>query len=399
MNPENIPSFPFPSDQINPPAEYAERRGGCPLGKVRLASGHEARLLVTHRDVTAALTDRRFSHNLAAPGSARLTAGLSVFDDPNSLLNKDGHEHVRVRKIVASAFSPRRVQYWKPAIERVAVDLLDAMEATGAPADLVEDFCVPLPTRIICKLLGIPERDAASFREWSNAVSSAARMPFDEQIRKMIEFGRYTAQLVAERRARPGSDLIDELIAAQDGDDRLSEKELVHLVVGLIAAGNETTSNSLSRYVIALLGDDHGLWQQLVADPDLVPAAVDELLRHTVLGTTTTLRVATEDIELPSGAVHAGEVVAIAAVSAQRDESVYEDPDRISFHRPKVPTLAFGGGAHRCLGANLAVAELQISLRLLVERFPNLQITENVAAIEFTDGEILSSPVKLPVVW
>ncbi|HZU54943.1 MAG TPA: cytochrome P450 [Actinocrinis sp.] len=398
--PQSPPSFPFPVDpHVGIPAEYAERRASCPFGKVRLPSGDEAVLLVTYADSAAALADTRLSHNLTAPGSPRITAGPSFFDDPENLLNKEGADHLRIRRIVASAFTPRRIERWKPTIAAVAGELIDAMESAGSPADLVSDYCFQLPVRIICKLLGVPERDRGSFRDWSNAFVSAARMEPQQRAGLMHEFSAYTAALLAAKRAEPGDDLIDDLIAARDGADRLTESELVYLVAGLIAAGNETTSNMLSRSVLTLLRDGGGLWKQLVGDPDLIPAAVDELLRYNPLGNGAALRLAVEDVELPSGTVRAGDAVLIAASAALRDEAVYPDPDAVRFDREAPAQIVFGAGPHYCLGAHLAKAELRIGLGLLVERLPGLRLAADPLTLSYTEGEVLSSLVSLPVAW
>lgn len=394
------PLFPFPVDpHVGIPAEYAERRASCPFGKVRLPSGDEAVLLVTYADSAAALADTRLSHNLTAPGSPRITAGPSFFDDPENLLNKDGEEHLRIRRIVASAFTPRRIERWKPTIAAVAGELIDAMERTGPPADLVADYCFQLPVRIICKLLGVPERDRGHFREWSNAFVSAARMEPAQRTALIREFSGYTAELLAAKRFEPGEDLIDDLIAARDGADRLTESELIYLVAGLIAAGNETTSNMLSRGVLTLLRDGGGLWQRLVDDPELIPAAVDELLRYNPLGNGAALRLAVEDVELPSGTVRAGDAVLIATSSALRDEHAYPDPDMVRFDREPPTQIVFGGGPHYCLGAHLAKAELRIGLGRLVERLPGLRLAAEPGTLSYTEGEVLSSLMTLPVDW
>jgi cytochrome P450 len=397
---EDLPSFPFPTDPhagVSP--QYAERRASCPFGKVRLPSGDEAVLLVTYRDVSAAQAESRLSHDLTAPGSPRITRGPSFFDDPEALINKEGEDHLRIRRILASAFTPRRIERWKPTIRAVAGELLGAMEAAGPPADIVADYCFQLPVRIICKLLGVPERDGDRFRDWSNAFVSAARMEPKEQVRLVREFAGYAAGLLAERRAAPGADLIDDLIAARDGADRLTEAELVHITIGLIAAGNETTSNALGRGLLSLLGDGGALWRQLVDDPGLIPAAVDELLRHNPLGTSALLRRAVEDVELPSGTVRAGQAVLIASSSAMRDELVYPDPETVRFDRDAPQQIVFGGGPHYCLGAHLAKAELHIGLGLLVERLPTLRLDADPRELRYTEGEILSSLVSLPVAW
>jgi cytochrome P450 len=397
---EDLPSFPFPVDpRVGLPPQYAQRRASCPFGKVRLPGGDEAVLLVTYRDVAAALADTRLSHDLTAPGSPRLTDGPSVFDDPDNLINKEGEDHLRIRRIVASAFTPRRVERWKPTIRAVAEELLDSMQRDRSRADLVAQYCFPLPVRIISALLGVPDGDRDRFRDWSNAFVSASRMDAAQQARLVGEFAEYAARLLAERRAHPGEGLIDELIAARDGADRLTEKELVYLVIGLIAAGNETTSNALGRCVLTMLRDGGALWRQLVGDPRLLPAAVDELLRHSPLGSGALLRRATQDVELPSGTLRAGEAVLLAPAAASRDELAYPDPDTVRFDRDAPQQIVFGAGPHYCLGAHLAKAELRIGLAVLAERLPELCLDADPLSLRYTEGEILSSLVSLPVAW
>jgi cytochrome P450 len=395
----DLPSFPFRSHSLTPPAEYAERRAKCPFGQVRLPSGDPAILLLTYRDVAAAMADPRLSHDLTGPGAPRMTAEPSFLQDPDILLNKDGEDHLRIRRIVAAAFTPRRVERWKPVIEQVADELVGALEEAGPPADLVSGYCFALPVRIICRLLGVPEQDAPRFRVWSNAFSAGARMEPEERMAQVGAFIGYVDELIAAKRAEPGEDLIDDLIAACDGADRLTEHELLDLVTGLIAAGNETTSTALSRFLAELLDDGRRLWQQLLDDPGVLPDAVDELLRYTGLSNSALLRLAVEDVELPSGTVKAGQAIAIAGNGALRDPEAYPDPDTIRFDRDAPLPLIFGGGPHYCLGAHLAKAELNIGLGTLLRRLPTLRMTATRDELQFSRGEIVDSMIALPAAW
>lgn len=395
----DLPALPFPSHSLTPPAEYAERRTTCPLGHVRLPSGDPAVLLVTYKDVAAAMADPRMSHDLTGPDAPRMTIEPSFFQDPDVVLNKDGGDHLRMRRIVAAAFTPRRIERWKPVIEQVATELLDDLEKAGSPTDLVAAYCFPLPVRIICRLLGVPEKDALRFRVWSNAFVGGAQMTPEERGEAIEAFLGYMAELIAAKRADPGQDLIDDLISARDGADKLTEQELLTLATGLIAAGNETTATALSRFLAELLEGDRRLWQQLVDDPALVPTAVDELLRYTGLCNSTFLRMAVEDVELPSGLVKAGTAVAIPNNGAMRDPEAYPDPDSILFGRDAPPTLIFGAGPHYCLGAHLAKAELIVGLGALVRRLPTLRMTVTRDELEFSGGEIVDSMIALPVAW
>ena len=395
----DLPAFPFPSHSLTPPAEYAERRAACPFGQVRLPSGDPAILLVTYRDVAAAMAEPRLSHDLTGPDAPRMTAEPSFMQDPDVVLNKDGEDHLRLRRIIAGAFTPRRAERWKPVIRQVAGELIDELEKAGPPADLVAGYCFALPVRIICRMLGVPERDALRFRVWSNAFSAGARMAPEQIATEIGAFLGYMAELIAAKRAEPGEDLIDELIAARDGADRLTEQELLTLATGLIAAGNETTATAMSRALVELLDDDRRLWQELVDNPGRLPAAVDELLRYTGLSNSTFLRVAIEDVELPSGTVKAGQVVALPNNGASRDPEAYPDPDAIRFDRDAPPTLIFGGGPHYCLGAHLAKAEMNVGLAVLLQRLPTLRMTATRDELEFSGGEIVDSMIALPAAW
>ena len=395
-----LPLFPFPSGpQATPPAEYKELRESCPFSRVRLPSGDEAILLVRYADIAQGHADTRLSHNLTAAGSPRVTVGPSFLDDPQALFNMDGKDHLRIRRIVAGAFTPRRTETWKPAIRARADELLDAMERHPGPAlDLVAEYCYLLPIVIICRLLGVPEQDAPKFREWSGAFFSGVRLSQEEQQRQIGEFTAYVMALIAQRRAEPGTDLIDDLIAARDGEDKLTEVELVYLTTTLIAAGNETIANALSRAVLSLLQDDRALWKQLQERPELVPAAVDELLRYNPLGNTATLRLAIENVEMSSGTVKAGEAVLMAVYAAMRDEAAYPDADTIRFDRENPPQQQiFGGGPHYCLGAHLAKTEMQLGISMLIERFPDLRLAVDPSELRFSEGEVISALVDLPV--
>jgi cytochrome P450 len=394
------PAFPFRRGEFSdPPAEYAERRATCPMGRVRLSSGDEALLAVRYEDVVQGINDPRLSRDPRAAGAPRMTSSESLFEDPNIITNKNGEDHLRIRRLVASAFTPRRAEARRPAMRAIAAELLDGLEQAGPPADLVAAYCYELPVRIICELLGVPEQDRARFRGWSDAATFAAQLSPEERQLELAAFGAYVNNLLAERRATPGSGLIDDLIAARDGDDRLTETELLYLVMTLIVAGNESTGNTLSRSVLSLLRGDRSGWLRLAADPGLVPAAVHELMRLNVLGFGT-LRYAVEDVDLPSGTVRAGEAVLLETGSAARDEKVFPDPDAIRFDRGHDSQLpVFGAGAHYCLGSHLALAELQTGLGMLVERFPGLRLAVEPGRLAFSEGELLSSLMELPVAW
>ncbi|MCI3928835.1 cytochrome P450 [Streptomyces sp. AN091965] len=393
--------FPFtPRAYGGPPEAYALRRSGCPLAPVVLPSGDEVLLATTYEDVRDVHADTRFSRNLRYPGAPRMFAGRDIPDDPHALVNMDPPEHTRLRRIVQSAFTPRRAEEWRPRIHEQADRLLDAIAAGSPPIDLLDSYALPLPIHIICRLLGVPDEDSPRFRTWSDVFLSTSTATADERSRAGAEFASYTDGLIADRRRKPRADLLDELINAHDAEDRLSKGELARMVRGLIIAGHETTGHVIGRGVLALLRHPDQL-AQLRQEPELLRGAVEEILRTEVPGHGGLLRVATEDLSLPSGGiVPKGRAVLAPVVAANYDPRQFADPDEFDIRRSTESRhLAFGHGPHFCLGANLARVELEVAIGSLVERLPDLALAVPPQGLEWTTGSRICSLVELPVAW
>ncbi|MEV0643067.1 cytochrome P450 [Streptomyces sp. NPDC050619] len=386
----------------SPPPEFARRRGVCPLSEVTLPTGDRAMLALKHADIQQIMSDdRRFTRDLSAPDAPRLFHNLLMLEDPTILLNMHGDDHLRLRRILASAFTPRRAEGWRPQISEEIDRLLDEMERDGRPANLMA-FAYKLPTRLTCKMLAIPEEDGEQLLTWVSAWLSFA-MPREELDKAAADFNDYVVALTRRRRAEPGDALIDHLINARDVDDRLSEDELVSTIRTLIIGGNETIANSISRMVFTLLRERH-LWETLQADRSLIPTAIEELLRHNPPGggATGLMRMATEDVELDSGSgtVRAGQGVFTPLVAAAYDPQAFPDPEQVKFDRPKSPgTLQFGAGRHFCLGIHLARTELELMLTALLDRFPDLALATAPEELPFSEGGYGVTMSELPVVW
>ncbi|MEV1023675.1 cytochrome P450 [Streptomyces sp. NPDC050264] len=396
--------YPFDAGRVgDQDAEYARRRRSCPFGTVRLPSGHDAVLLTRHEDVAPGLADPRLSRDLTAPGAPRIYLGASLMDDPEVLGNMEGEAHLRLRRLLSPSFTPRSVERRLPLVEEIASGLIDGLVRRGGPVDIIDTFARRLPAHVMYRLLGVPEEDSEPFMEWSGAFALSAKVTEEERARKMAEFTAYVTGLIAARRAAPGRGLVDELIGARDGTDRLSERELVSQVIALIAAGTETTTTMIGRGLLTLLDDGRARWEELRARPDRLPAAVEELLRHNPLLRVPAMRVAQADVTLPSGTVRAGQPVLLAIDSALGDEDAYPDAGTPRFDREEregfAKQLAFGAGVHYCLGAPLARAILRIGLRRLMERLPGLRLASDPARLRWTDGEKINSLVELPVTW
>lgn len=397
--------FPFEAGPMaSAPPEFERRRGTCPVSHVTLPTGDPATLVLKHADIQQIMSDdARFTRDMLAPEAPRLFPNLLLLEDPTMLTNMHGPDHLRLRRIVASAFTPKRAQAYRPEIESIVGRLLDDLEKGERPADLM-GFAYALPTHLICGLLGIPIEDGDRLQKWVQAWLSFA-LPREELDRAGQEFNDYVVALAAQRRADPGDKLIDHLISARDVGDRLSEEELVSMIRTLIIGGNETIANAISRIMFSLLaepGREH--WKMLLADRSLLPVAVEELLRHNPPGggASGLLRWAQEDVELESGSgtIRAGEAVLTPLVAAGHDPEAFPEPEKIRFDRPKSPsTMQFGAGRHYCLGVHVARVELELTLNALLDRYPDLRLAKEPADLAWSEGSYGVGLPELPVLW
>jgi cytochrome P450 len=395
---EPIP-FPFrpPSSLYEPSREYGELRESHPVAQVRTPDGKTAWLATGHAEVRQMLIDPRFSR-AAASGPDTPKMGLVAADD--SILGMDPPEHTRLRKLVARAFTARRVEELRPRVAKLVDELLDEIETLPRPVDLVEHFSLPLPVQVICELLGVPADDRQRFHAWSDAALGDWQRDPDEVAAAVDGLSRYLAGLIAAKRAEPSDDLMTALIAARDRDDRLSEHELVMLSLSLLIAGHETTANQINMFLLTLLRYPEEL-ARLRADLEAIPRAVEELMRFAQLGQggAGLPRVTTEEVELGGVRLPAGAAVMPVLNAANRDPDVFDRPDWLDLSRTDNPHLGFGAGVHHCLGAQLARMELQEALRGLLGRMPDLRVTVPDSELRFKSGMILRSLEALPVTW
>jgi cytochrome P450 len=277
-------------------------------------------------------------------------------------------------------------------------ELIDAMADRPQPADLVAGFSLPLPAQVICEMLGVPAADLEQFHAWSDAIIGDWQREAGEIMTAVAELYGYFGTLIEIKRARPADDLISALIAARDDADRLSEHELTVMCCALLIAGHETTANQINLSLLLLL-DHPDQVVTLRADPELIPGAVEELLRCTRLGGLPPARVTTEDVRLGGVTIPAGELVVPLYSTANRDRSVFIDPERFDVTRDAASHLAFGAGVHHCLGAQLARVELQEAFRGLIGRLSGLRLAVPAGDLEFKPGMAIHSLRELPVRW
>lgn len=375
--------------------DYAELRARCPVAKVQLPYGGDAWLVTRHADVKSVLSDTRFSRKDAAAADRPrffpqpVIEGLGVMDPP---------EQTRLRRLLSRAFTARKAEAFRPRIEAIVDELLTQVIDAGPPVDLAEDFAYGVPGRVVCEFMGVPYEDHPRFEPFFDAVVSTTAVPPEEIIKARTALEEYFTELIAARRREPTDDLYTALIRARYEDDKLSEKELIELGFGILVAGLETTGSLILNFLYVLFSHPEQL-AALRARPELVPNAVEELLRYIPLLGVGVPATATEDVEIGGTLVREGETVVPSLNSANRDEDVFTDPHRLDITRESNPHLAFSNGFHHCLGSRLARLELQIVLTEMVTRFDDLAPAVPLDSLEWKAGMVVRGVRSMPVTW
>ncbi|MCM2430395.1 cytochrome P450 [Streptomyces sp. RKAG337] len=383
---------------MDPPALLGELRQQAPASRVTLWDGSRPWLVTRHAEARQVLRDERFSADSTRDGFPFVSPSATALrDSPPSFIRMDPPEHDRQRRMVTQEFMIKRVSRLGPRIERIVDDLLDDMIAAGPPADLVEAFALPLPSLVICELLGVPYADHGFFQDHSRVLLNQ-HTPVAEVRAARDELSGYLRELVGEKAVRPQDDLLSRLLADHTDHDELTMDDTVRMALLLLIAGHETTANMTALSVLDLLRHPRQ-WELLCADPGRVPGAVEELLRHQTIVHTGLPRVALADTEIGDVTVRAGEGVLVSLAAANRDERAFPEPDRLDVERPGRRHLAFGFGVHQCLGQPLARLELQIALTGIVRRLPGLRIGVPAGELSFRHTMAVFGLFHLPVVW
>ena len=363
-----------PAFREDPYPFYERFRGTAPLLRV----ADTIWFALGHAEVTAMLRHPR----LSTDEQQHATTEAGKAPDPNrtrSLLFMDPPDHTRLRGLVARAFTPRRIEGLRLATEAITAELIGAMAARRGTVDLIEAFAYPLPVRVICTLLGVPARDEAIFTDWSRGIArsvdpSILRTPEVEaaivEARKGLS--TYIADLLTERRRKPGDDLLSALAAVDVDGDSITAREIVSLAQLLLVAGHETTVNLIGNGALALLRAPDQL-ALLRRQPELIGPAVDEFLRFDG-PVQITQRVAMEDLDLFGQKVRKGDEIMLILGAANRDPAAFAEPHRLDVTRDARKHVAFGGGIHHCLGAALARMEGLIAFKALLDAFPTMEL-------------------------
>jgi cytochrome P450 len=377
-------------------AIYAKLLAEGPVHHVTMLTGRTAWLVTEHAQARALLSDPRLVKGGWEAGVyAKMLPEHVARGIHTHMLMSDPPDHTRLRKLVTSVFTRRRVEKLAPRIQEMTDELLAALDGAET-VDLVSALAYPLPIGVICELLGIPKESWAAFRAWSAPLVAAGFFSFEEFQAAAISMLDFTRELIEEKRRVPQDDLLSDLIAARDGAERLTEDELTSMMYLLIIAGHETTVNLIANGVRALLTHPDQL-ALLRADPALLEPAIEELLRYDGPVQTTLPYWTTEPIEIGGTAIAAGEIVVVSLNAANRDPAQFPQPDRLDFTREGAGHTAFGHGLHYCLGAPLARVEARIAIGTLLDRFPGLRLDGPADALTWAPSMIMNGLTALPV--
>ncbi|MCX4730296.1 cytochrome P450 [Streptomyces sp. NBC_01363] len=390
----------FPQNRTcpyHPPTGYrSEHRGQQPVSPARLFDGRTVWLVTGHAEARSLLVDQRLSSNRenpAFPFFAERLAGTTL--RRVELLGVDDPEHNVQRRMLIPSFTVRRTAALRPQIQETVDRLLDTMVEQGPPTDLVEAFALPVPSMVICALLGVPYDDHEFFQAQSRKLLRGPASSDVESAREALD--EYFRVLIEKKRATPGEGLLDELIVQQLETGAVDHDELVRLAQILLIAGHETTANMISLGTFTLLQHPDQLARMRESD-GLMPSAVEELLRFLSIADGIS-RVAVQDIEVGGVTIRAGDGVILTTSVINRDGTVYQSPDELNLGRNARNHVAFGFGVHQCLGQNLARAELEIALPALFDRLPDLRLAVPAEEIPFKPGDTIQGLLELPVTW
>ncbi|HEX7305207.1 cytochrome P450 [Lentzea sp.] len=379
---------------LDPPEGLRQLRQDRPITRLNYPGGHVGWLVTSYSAVRAMLADNRFS--------ARKGLGRSPIHDmpsdprmmePGFFVTHDPPEHTRYRKVLTGEFTVRRMKDLVPRITEHTEQFLDEMRRQGPPADLVQSIGLPVPSMVICELLGVPYDSRATFQSSAAVLLNLGTTP-EQYMAAMSDLRELIADLVARKRAEPGDDLISRL--AGPGD--LTDLEVLNISYLLLLAGHETTAHMLTLGTYALLTRPDQL-AKLRESPELVDNAVEELMRYLSIAHIGPVRTALEDVVLEGHLIRAGESVTASVPAANRDPLQFPDPDRLDVTRSAAGHVGFGHGVHQCIGQQLARIEMRIVYAALLEKFPGLRLAVPAEEITMRDDMVIYGLHRLPVAW
>ncbi|BBY82713.1 cytochrome P450 [Mycolicibacterium pulveris] len=399
----DIPEYPMERDArcpFAPPPQMLKMNESRPLSRVRIWNGTTPWLVTGHAVARELFADSRVSVDDRRDGFPHWNEHMlsTVYKRPRSVFTSDAEEHTRFRRMLSKPFTFKRVEGLRPAIQEVTDECIDNILGGVQPADIVAKLALPVPTRVISEMLGVPYEDHEFFQHHANV--GLARYATAEQGQKgAMSLAGYLIDLIRKKMENPAEDAVSDL-AERVNAGEISVKEAAQLGTGLLIAGHETTANMIGIGVLALLENP----EQAAAlrdsdDPKFIANAVEELMRYLSIIQNGQRRVAIEDIEIAGETIRAGEGIILDLAPANWDAAVYPEPDRLDLSRDAGQQLGFGYGRHQCVGQQLARAELQIVFHTLLRRIPTLRLAVPIEEVPFKHDRLAYGVYELPVAW
>jgi cytochrome P450 len=378
------------ANPFDPAPAVARMSGQGPVHRLAMADGTAVWLVTGHEECRTVLADPRFSVDPLSlrPAAEPRADGMFLTMDPPA--------HTRLRRQLTGQFTVRRMRLLEGRIAALAAERIAAMRAAGAAADLVPAFTLPLPSLVICELLGVAYADRDEFQQRASVMLGLTSSAQDKQ-QAAVALYKFMVELVAAKRAQPADDLLSGLVQA-GAEPPLTDRELVDVATLLLLAGHETTANMLALSTFALLQNPDQL-AALRADPALIDSAVEELLRYLSVIHLGPRRIATRDATVGGMDIAAGEIVMLSVPAANRDPGHWPDPDRLELSRPRGPHVAFGHGPHQCLGQQLARIELRVGIPALFDGLPGLRLAVPATEVPLRTDMAIFGVHGLPVTW
>jgi cytochrome P450 len=401
--PAQLPEHPMPRAAgcpFDPPPALRELQSSSPISRVRIWDGTTPWLITRYDHVRTLLGDPRVSADTTRSGYPhRNAAMLAREQDQRTFLTMDDPEHARLRRMVTGPFAIRKMEQLRPDVQQIVDDLIDEMLAGPNPTDLVTAFALPVPSLVICRLLGVPYSDHDLFQRNTQVIVRRTSTP-EEVAGATRTLTDYLDDLLTVKRKKPEDDLLSKLATERVETGEMTQREAARMGVLLLSAGHETTANMIALGTVALL--EHPEQLALLReseDPAVAARAVEELLRYLTITHSGRRRVATADIEIGGQVIRAGDGIILATDIANRDPEPFPDPDRLDITRDARRHVAFGYGVHQCLGQNVARAELKTILPRLFQRFPGLKLATPLEEVEMDTYGTNYGVRKMLVTW
>ncbi|WP_431231133.1 cytochrome P450 [Mycolicibacterium psychrotolerans] len=384
-----------------PPDQVMELAASAPLSRVRIWDGSTPWLITGYAEARTLFADPRVSVDDRRSGFPHWNEHMLATVDkrPRSVFTADAEEHTFYRRMLSKPFTFKRVEGLRPAIQKITDDAIDKILAGPQPAELVTALALPVPTEVICEMLGVPYEDHGFFQEHANVGLARYAKP-EDSMKGAMSLAKYLSNLVETKMDNPAEDAVSD-IAERVKAGEISVKEAAQLASGLLIAGHETTANMIGIGVLALLENpEQAAIVRDADDPKVVANAVEELLRYLSIIQNGQRRVAIEDIEIGGQTIRGGEGIIIDLSPADWDARAFPNPDQLQVQRENAREhLAFGYGRHQCVGQQLARAELQIVFSTLLRRIPTLTLAKPLDEIPFKNDKLAYGVYELPVTW